>query len=83
MRHSTWLWFSFMNAANLYDNVPIRTFTARGEIGHITEGLGMPQWLALIVFGVPTAASMWYLFARTLLSALTRITPCPMMLGRL
>ena len=68
-------WFSFMNAANLYDYVPIRTFTAHADIGHITAGLGIPQWLALIVFGAPTAAAMWYLFTRTLPLALTRIGP--------
>jgi hypothetical protein len=66
-------WFGFMNAANLYDYVPIRTFTAHADIGHITEGLGIPQLLAIIVFGTPTAATMWYLFARTLPMALTRI----------
>jgi hypothetical protein len=66
-------WFSFMNAANLYDYIPIRTFTSHADIGHITQGLGMPQWLALVVLGTPTAAALWYLFTHTLPLALTCI----------
>jgi hypothetical protein len=68
-------WFSFMNAANLYDYIPIRTFTSHADIGHITEGLGIPQGLALVVLGAPTAAALWYLFTRTLPLALARIAP--------
>jgi hypothetical protein len=68
-------WFSFMNAANLYDDIPIRTFTSHAEIGHITEGLGISPWLALVVLGTPTAAALWYLFMRTLPLALARIAP--------
>jgi hypothetical protein len=70
-------WFSFMNAANLYDYIPIRTFTSHADIGHITQGLGMPQWLALVVFGTPTAAALWYLFTRSLPLALTCIAHSP------
>jgi hypothetical protein len=68
-------WFSFMNAGNLYDYIPIRTFTSHADIGHITEGLGISQWLALVVFGTPTAAALWYLFTRTLPLALACIAP--------
>jgi hypothetical protein len=66
-------WLSFMNAANLYAYVPIRTFASHADIGHITKGLGVPQWLALIVLGPPTAAVLWYLFTCTLPLVLTRI----------
>jgi hypothetical protein len=33
-------WFNFMNVANFFDYVPIRTFASHGDIGHITQGLG-------------------------------------------
>ena len=68
-------WFNFMNVANFYDYVPIRTFASGGDIGHITQGLGLSPWTALVVLGIPTAIAMWFLFARTLPRALGRIAP--------
>lgn len=68
-------WFNFMNVANFYCYVPIRTFASHGDIGHITQGLGISPWTALIVLGTPTALAMWFLYARTLPQALGRIAP--------
>jgi hypothetical protein len=68
-------WFNFMNVANFYDYVPIRTFASHGDIGHITQGLGLSPWTALVVLGIPTAVAMWFLFTRTLPQALGRIAP--------
>jgi hypothetical protein len=68
-------WFNFANVANFYCYVPIRTFASHGDIGHITEGLGVSPWAALIVLGIPTAIATWFLFARTLPAALGRIAP--------
>jgi len=68
-------WFNLMNAGNFYDYVPIRTFARNGDMGHITEGLGMPEWLALILFGIPTAVALWWLFGHTLPLALARLAP--------
>ena len=80
VRRNVWLfmlvfWFNFMNVANFYDYVPIRTFASHGDIGHITQGLGLSSWVALVVLGVPTAVAMWFLFTRTLPQALGRIAP--------
>jgi hypothetical protein len=68
-------WFNFMNVANFYCYVPIRTFASHGDIGHITQGLGLSSWLALVVLGIPTAIAMWFLFTRTLPQALGRLAP--------
>jgi hypothetical protein len=68
-------WFNFMNVANFYCYVPIRTFASHGDIGHITQGLGISPWVALVVLGIPTAIAMWFLFTRTLPQALGRIAP--------
>jgi len=68
-------WFNFMNVANFYCYVPIRTFETRGDIGDITRGLGVSPWLALVVLGTPTALAMWFLFTRSLPGALGRLTP--------
>ncbi|MGY2048308.1 hypothetical protein ACW9J6_09020 [Methylobacterium sp. JK268] len=37
-------WFLFMNLANVYDYVPIRTFAASGDIAHLCRGLGLSPW---------------------------------------
>jgi hypothetical protein len=68
-------WFSFMNVANFYDYVPIRTFAATGDIAHIVQGLGISRWTALVVLGIPTALAMVWLFIRTLPQVLARIAP--------
>ncbi|HXK10856.1 MAG TPA: hypothetical protein VMT70_14490 [Vicinamibacteria bacterium] len=59
-------WLCFMCVGNFYDYVPIRTFTARGDIAHIARGLGVSPWLVLAVLGYPTAWAMWHFFARVL-----------------
>jgi hypothetical protein len=68
-------WFNLMNVGNFYDYVPIRTFVSHGDIGHITQGLGVSAWVVLIVLGVPTATAMYWLFARTIPLALARLAP--------
>ena len=68
-------WFNLMNVGNFYDYVPIRTFASHGDIGHITQGLGISPWVALVILGIPTAIAMWFLFTRTLPQALGRIAP--------
>ena len=80
IRRNAWLfmlvfWFNFANVANFYCYVPIRTFASHGDIGHITQGLGVSPWAALVVLGIPTAIATWFLFARTLPEALGRIAP--------
>jgi hypothetical protein len=68
-------WFNVMNVGNFYDYVPIRTFATHGDIGHITQGLGISPWMALVVLGIPTAIALWFLFTRTLPLALGRLAP--------
>ena len=59
-------WLCFMNVANFYDYVPIRTFTTHGDIAYLSQGLGISPWLILIALGYPTVWAMWHLFARLL-----------------
>jgi len=68
-------WFNLMNVGNFYDYVPLRTFATHGDVGYITQGLGVSAWVVLIVFGIPTAIAMWWLFARTIPLALARLAP--------
>jgi hypothetical protein len=68
-------WFNLMNVGNFYDYVPIRTFVSQGDIGHITQGLGISPWAALVVLGIPTSIALWFLFTRTLPDVLGGIAP--------
>lgn len=62
-------WFNFMNLANFYDYVPVRTFANHGDIGHITQGLGISPWWVYIVGGYFVAFVIWHFFTRTLIQA--------------
>jgi hypothetical protein len=59
-------WLCFMNVANFYDYIPVRTFTTHGDIAYLSQGLNISPWLILIVLGYPTAWALWHLFARVL-----------------
>lgn len=60
-------WFNFMNLANFYDYVPIRTFSTHGDIAHITAGLGISPWSVYIIAGYLVAFVIWHFFTRTLI----------------
>ena len=34
-------WFNFMNLANIYDYIPIRTFSAQDDVANFVRGLGV------------------------------------------
>lgn len=62
-----------MSVGNFFSYVPIRTFVSHGDIGHVTQGLGVSPWLPLAVLGIPTLAAMWWLFRRTMPQAMRRL----------
>jgi hypothetical protein len=62
-------WFNFMNLANFYDYVPVRTFATHGDIAHITKGLDISPWSIYIIVGYLVAFVIWYFFTRTLIQA--------------
>lgn len=66
-------WFNFMNLANLYDYVPIRTFTTHGDIAHITLGLGISPYYIYIFFGYIVAFTIWHFFTQTMVKAFVYI----------
>jgi len=68
-------WFNLMNVGNFFSYVPIRTFVSHGDIGHITRGLHVPAWVALVGLGIPTAMALWWLFTRTMPSVCARLAP--------
>lgn len=63
------VWFNFMNVANFYDYVPIRTFGNHGDMTHISMGLGISPWWIYIIAGYLVAFIIWHFFARTLIKA--------------
>ena len=67
-----------MSVGNFFAYVPIRTFVDHGDIAHITQGLGISPWIALVVLGIPTLLSMWWLFLRTMPRTIKQLAPgCP------
>jgi len=59
-------WLCFMNVANFYDYVPIRTFASHGDIAFISQGLNISPWLILIILGYPTVWAIYHLFVKIL-----------------
>ena len=45
-------WFLFMNLANLYDYIPIRTLASHADIAHFDRSLGLSRWIVFVV-GTP------------------------------
>ncbi len=62
-------WFNFMNLANFYDYVPIRTFSTKGDIGHLTQGLNISPWYIYVIFGYLVILLLWHFYTRTLICA--------------
>ncbi len=69
-------WFLFMNLANVYDYVPIRTF-AQGDIGHLCQGLGLPPWIVCIVLTPLVFVALLDLY-RTVLPTLYGVLSLPL-----
>ncbi|WP_162596319.1 hypothetical protein [Methylobacterium sp. 17Sr1-1] len=68
-------WFLFMNLANVFDYVPIRTF-AQGDIGHLCQGLGLPPWVVCVVLTPPVIVALLDLY-RTVLPTLYGVLRLP------
>lgn len=60
-------WVNLMNLGSLYDYIPIRTFSAQGDVGHITTSLNISPWYIYIIAGYPVAFAIWHFFTRTMI----------------
>lgn len=60
------LWFNFMNLANFYDYVPIRTFGTHGDIAHISQGLNLSPWWIYAIGSYLVGFLIWQFFTKTL-----------------
>lgn len=60
-------WFNFMNLANFYDYVPMRVFTEKDDMGHISRGLNISPWTIYIILGYIVAFVIWHFYTRTLI----------------
>ncbi|UHG94611.1 hypothetical protein [Spirosoma oryzicola] len=59
-------WFQLMNLGNLYDYVPIRTFSPGGDIGNIVRGWHISPWWVFVLGGYWVAYLIGRFFTRTL-----------------
>ena len=65
-------WFNIMNIANLYDYVPIRTFTFVNwdtDMSNLERGLNISPWVVYVIAGYLIFLLLWQLFVRTIVQA--------------
>ncbi len=62
-------WFNLMNLGNLYDYVPIRTFSSYGDIAHIAAGLNLSPWWIYTIIGYLVVFLVWQFYTKTLITA--------------
>ena len=61
--------FNLMNLGNLFDYVPIRTFTKIDDVHNFVTGLNISPWWVFIIGGYIVAFLIWQFFSKTLVSA--------------
>jgi hypothetical protein len=59
-------WLNFINLANLYSYIPIRTFSTRADIGNLIKNSGISPWWIYIIFGYLVVFLIWCFFSKTL-----------------
>ena len=62
-------WFNFMNFAQIFAYVPVRVFSADGDIANIVQGLNVSPWWILLIAGYTITYIIWHFFTRTLTRA--------------
>jgi hypothetical protein len=69
---ATWclFWFLFMNLANLFDYVPIRTFSPWDDVAHFRWATGVSPWVVYVIGGYAVLAAIIDFYRRVLPSSL-------------
>jgi hypothetical protein len=57
-------WATVASIGNLYDYVPIRTFTLESDMGSVRRGFGWSGWTLMLLFGIPVAIVMIHFLIR-------------------
>jgi hypothetical protein len=57
-------WMTVTSIGNLIDYVPVRMFSAGGDMFSLERGLGWSPWTALVVLGIPTSCVLLYFLLR-------------------
>jgi hypothetical protein len=66
------LWFNIMNIANVFDYIPIRTFTPLNwntDMSNLERGANISPWVVYVVGGYFVLFLIWQLFSKTLVEA--------------
>ena len=61
--------FNLMNLGNLFDYVPIRTFTKIDDVHNFVAGLNISPWWVFIIGGYIVAFLIYQFFSKTLVSS--------------
>ena len=65
-------WFNFMNIANVFDYIPIRTFTPTNwntDMSNVERELNISPWLVYVIGGYFVLFIIWQFFSKTLVEA--------------
>jgi hypothetical protein len=57
-------WTTVASVGNFIDYVPVRIFSAGGDMSSIERGLGWSPWTLLVVLGIPTTCTLIYFLVR-------------------
>jgi hypothetical protein len=57
-------WTTVASVGNFIDYVPIRTFSASGDMRSMERGFGWSPWTVIFVLGIPTACALIYFLVR-------------------
>jgi hypothetical protein len=68
-------WISLASVGNLYDYVPIRTFTLESDMGSVRRGFDWSAGTLLLVLGIPTALILTTLLMKIIPSSLRWLFP--------
>ena len=60
------LWFLFMNLANLFDYVPLRTFSPWDDVAHFRLATGVSPWVIYVIGGYAVLAAIIDFYRRSL-----------------
>ena len=60
-------WINLMKLGNLYDYIPIRTFSPNDDMAHVVMGFQISAWKIYVFAGYVVAILIWYFYTHTLI----------------
>jgi hypothetical protein len=68
-----WFWYLFFSLVNVYDYLPLRTFSTDGDVTHFVEGSGWSRWAIYVVVTPLVVWGIVDLYRRVMPAVLDRV----------